>query len=87
MEVGVEINDPEQRLKYHYWPTKLTSVVDGFETAHYTPTGCGIGGSTRLYAGTLERLEPVDFSKQYLDHKMLLSVMPSIMHQLLMGLD
>ena len=65
-EVGVEINEPENRLKYHYWPTKLTSVVDGFETAHYTPTGCGIGGSTRLYAGTLERLEPIDFSKQYL---------------------
>lgn len=66
LDIDVEIEDPGDRVKYHYWPTKITSVVDNSESANFTPTGCGVGGSTRLYAGTLERLEPVDFLPQSL---------------------
>lgn len=64
LDIAVEIEDPVDRIKHHHWPTKITSIVDDYETANFTPTGCGIGGSTRLYAGTLERLEPVDFLPQ-----------------------
>jgi choline dehydrogenase-like flavoprotein len=63
-DIAVEIENPVDRIKYHHWPTKITSVVDNSESANFTPTGCGVGGSTRLYAGTLERLEPVDFLPQ-----------------------
>ncbi|PCJ49791.1 MAG: hypothetical protein COA74_04900 [Gammaproteobacteria bacterium] len=63
-DIDVELNDPADRISHHRWPTRITSIIDDFETTNFTPIGCGIGGSTRFYAGALERLEPIDFLPQ-----------------------
>jgi choline dehydrogenase-like flavoprotein len=53
--------DPEERLRFGRWPTKVTTVVDGRETQRWPSLGCGLGGTSTIYAATLERLAPEDF--------------------------
>lgn len=57
------ITDPVARLVRGCWPEMVSSTIDGREHAFYAPLGCGVGGSSVFYAGTLERPEPRD-----LDH-------------------
>ncbi|KEQ04505.1 GMC oxidoreductase [Pseudorhizobium pelagicum] len=55
--------DEQLRLQHGRWPTQILARVDGRETSFYPPLGCGAGGSTLLYAGTLERLSAADFEE------------------------
>jgi len=50
----------EARLVRGFWPEKVSGKVDGREHDFYAPLGCGAGGSSVFYAGTLERPEPRD---------------------------
>ncbi|MFN7024812.1 MAG: GMC oxidoreductase [Pseudorhizobium sp.] len=57
-------SDESVRLLHGRWPTQILGRVDGRETSFYPPLGCGAGGSTLLYAGTLERMAPADFENR-----------------------
>ena len=61
-----EETDPEKRLQSGKWPTQLTAYVDGKQSNVWAPLGCGVGGSTLLYAAALQRLRRSDFSPQRL---------------------
>lgn len=52
---------PARRMKQGRWPFALAGVVDGQPTSFFAPLGCGAGGSTLIYAATLERFSPADF--------------------------
>ena len=62
--VVVEVPDPDERIENGRWPTKLMGVVDGKKMNLWAPLGCGVGGSTLLYAAALQRLKPIDFEPQ-----------------------
>jgi len=62
--INVEIDNPNERLLNGRWPTKLTTVIDGIKSEIWAPLGCGLGGSSLLYAAALSRLEPIDFELQ-----------------------
>lgn len=49
-----------ERLEAAYWPERITTLVDGRESRIFAPLGCGAGGSSNLYAATLERFERSD---------------------------
>lgn len=59
-------SDRGKRLKHGHWPSRLRVEVDGAASEIYPALGCGAGGSTLLYAGTLGRLRPGDFATQRL---------------------
>jgi len=63
---GVEVEDlgVEERLDNGKWPKKLTAVVDGRRFDFWPPLGCGMGGSTLLYASALQRFRVEDFDRQ-----------------------
>lgn len=54
------ITEPAARLVRGCWPDRLSSKVDGRQHSFFAPLGCGAGGSSVFYAGTLERPEPRD---------------------------
>ncbi|MFN5513192.1 MAG: FAD-dependent oxidoreductase [Cyanobacteriota bacterium] len=65
--VQVEQEKPEERLKNGKWPNPLTTQVDHNPPKEFwAPLGCGLGGSTLLYAAALQRLRPSDFDCQTL---------------------
>lgn len=57
------VTDPAARMVRGYWPEPVDSTVNGQTQSLYAPLGCGVGGSSVFYAGTLEPPEPRD-----LDH-------------------
>ena len=57
-------SDPDKRLGAGRWPTKIAVTVDGNRSEIWPALGCGVGGSTLLYASALSRLEPEDFDPQ-----------------------
>ncbi len=59
--VEVEQEDPRERLQNGKWPTQLSARVDGALSHIWAPLGCGLGGSSLLYAAALQRLDPRDF--------------------------
>ena len=59
-----ETEEPKERLTAGRWPTKLTIKIDGKTSDIWAPLGCGLGGSSLLYAAALGRLEPLDFELQ-----------------------
>ena len=59
-----ETSTPEERLASGRWPTKLTTKINGFTSDIWAPLGCGLGGTSLLYAAALGRLEPFDFELQ-----------------------
>lgn len=61
VQLEVEPVTPEARLRVGRWPTKLRTVIDGETAEVWAPLGCGLGGSTTLYAATLERFDARDF--------------------------
>ncbi len=54
------IAEPAARLVRGFWPEKVFARINGREQAFFAPLGCGAGGSSVFYAGTLERPEPRD---------------------------
>lgn len=60
--VADELRDAESRLARARWPAAFAATLNGEETELLPPVGCGVGGSSLLYAAALERLEPVDFA-------------------------
>jgi choline dehydrogenase-like flavoprotein len=54
------VSDPQARLVRGYWPDKVTQLSGQRENSFFAPLGCGVGGSSVFYAGTLERPEPRD---------------------------
>ena len=60
---GEPARDPETRLREGRWPDNLEMAVDGRTIPLEGMRGCGVGGSTLLYAALLERLEPHDFAE------------------------
>jgi choline dehydrogenase-like flavoprotein len=58
----LESEDPEARLKDGKWPTKITGLIGGARAQFFAPLGCGLGGTTLLYAAALERFDPSDFA-------------------------
>lgn len=62
--VEIETEDPEERLQAGRWPYKLTTQVDGSNAELWAPLGCGVGGSSLLFAAAMSRLEPLDFDEQ-----------------------
>lgn len=55
-----DVADPLARIVRGYWPDKLEGKINGQLSSFFAPLGCGIGGSSVFYAGTLERPEPHD---------------------------
>lgn len=62
--VEVEQEDPNERLACGKWPTQLSTRVNGQDANIWAPLGCGLGGSTLLYAAALQRLQSNDLSQQ-----------------------
>lgn len=58
--MDADVEDHEQRLASAYWPERITTQVNGGESRIFAPLGCGAGGSSNLYAATLERFERSD---------------------------
>jgi len=59
--IQLESEDPSERLRNGNWPTKITRYIGETRSQFFAPLGCGLGGSTLLYAAALERFEPDDF--------------------------
>ncbi|MGF7151085.1 choline dehydrogenase-like flavoprotein [Sphingomonas zeicaulis] len=55
-----EPEDPAERLDRAHWPDRVSVTVDSRPTEMFAPLGCGAGGSSQLYAATLERFERSD---------------------------
>ena len=60
------ITDPSRLLQEGRWPSNLASTIDSKDSELVPALGCGVGGSTLLYAATLERLDPGDFEHRIL---------------------
>lgn len=56
-------SDPAVRIGAGRWPHPITLERDGRTTRFFAPMGCGVGGSTLLFAAALERFERADFSR------------------------
>jgi len=52
---------PDRRLGAGRWPDRISVTIDGSRRELFAPLGCGVGGSTLLFAGALERFERCDF--------------------------
>ncbi|PCK08880.1 MAG: glucose-methanol-choline oxidoreductase [Alteromonadaceae bacterium] len=63
---GIEVEDPnpQSRLDSAIWPTKLHAKIDNKSIDIWPPLGCGLGGSTLLYASALQRLRSADLEDQ-----------------------
>lgn len=59
--IVVEEEDPEKRLDSGRLPHKIKGLVDNTEITIWASLGCGVGGSTLLYASALQRMNPSDF--------------------------
>lgn len=64
--VAKDIEDPAARRAVGRWPGRLRSRIDGQSHDIFVPLGCGVGGSSLLYAAALDRMRPVDFDDQEL---------------------
>lgn len=52
--------DEAGRVRHGHWPLRFGTTVDEVKTDIFPALGCGVGGSTLLYAAALERLERHD---------------------------
>jgi choline dehydrogenase-like flavoprotein len=59
---GEDEDSPRARLRAGRWPLRLQEGSGARKTEFFAPLGCGIGGSTALYAAALERFQPSDFA-------------------------
>ncbi len=63
---AVMSDDPDYRIQRGRWPVRLDVRIDGTDSAIRPALGCGIGGSTLIYAAALGRLERDDFESRRL---------------------
>ena len=54
------LEDPAERMLAGRWPHRFATSVDEVKLDQFPALGCGVGGSTLLYAAALERLERHD---------------------------
>ncbi|MBX3707340.1 MAG: GMC family oxidoreductase [Pseudomonadales bacterium] len=54
----------EAARRHGQWTERINSAMDGRSSNILPPLGCGVGGSTLLYAATLGRLDPIDFESR-----------------------
>ncbi len=59
--VSVEPENEEQQYINGKWPTQIRTHIDGQPKDMWAPLGCGMGGSSLLYAAALQRLRSSDF--------------------------
>lgn len=59
--VAIEPENEEQQYINGKWPTQIGTKIDGSSHAMWAPLGCGMGGSTLLYAAALQRFRVSDF--------------------------
>jgi choline dehydrogenase-like flavoprotein len=59
--VETELTDPNDRMRSGHWPEQIDGVIDGSPSRFWAPLGCGLGGSSLLYAAALQRLRRRDF--------------------------
>lgn len=52
---------PDERLRRGRWPLPIQGRTSTGRVEFFAPLGCGTGGSTAIYAATLERFAPNDF--------------------------
>lgn len=53
--------DPTERMVNGKWPFQVSGTTDGNNFDIWAPLGCGLGGTSQLYAAALQRYEPMDF--------------------------
>lgn len=58
---GVDMAEGEELIRLGQWPDRIKGTVDGVTSAFLPSLGCGLGGSTLLYAAALERFQRDDF--------------------------
>lgn len=58
---GVDMPEGEELIRLGQWPDRIKGTVDGVTSAFLPSLGCGLGGSTLLYAAALERFQRDDF--------------------------
>jgi choline dehydrogenase-like flavoprotein len=58
---------PEEQLISGKFPTLIRATIDNSTTDILAPMGCGMGGSTLVYAAALQRLDKSDFEKRELE--------------------
>lgn len=58
-------NTNEGRLAQGKWPTPLSEQIEGVRRQFYAPLGCGVGGTTLIFAATMERMERSDFESRH----------------------
>jgi choline dehydrogenase-like flavoprotein len=56
--------DYHVRKKNGHWPSKIKGMTSFGERDSFVAIGCGVGGSTSIYAAQLERMHPSDFKPQ-----------------------
>ena len=49
------------RINQGHWPNKIAGISSFGKRDSYLSLGCGVGGSSLLYAAQLERMYPIDF--------------------------
>lgn len=54
-------DSPDARLSKGRWPERIEATTSFGKSEFFAPLGCGIGGTTALYAAALERFRPADF--------------------------
>jgi len=58
------VENPAQRLSIGRWPTRISAKIDATESETFVALGCGVGGSTLLYAAALERFTRSDMETE-----------------------
>lgn len=59
-ELDEMMSDPHARRIRGYWPKPVQATVNQRQMRFFAPIGCGVGGTSAFYAGTLERPERHD---------------------------
>lgn len=62
--VSIEPDTEHQQYINGKWPTRIRSKIDGEDHDMWAPLGCGMGGSSLLYAAALQRLKACDFEQR-----------------------
>ncbi|MFL0803868.1 MAG: GMC family oxidoreductase [Agarilytica sp.] len=60
--VSVEPENETQQYINGKWPTQIRTKINGTDHDMWAPLGCGMGGSSLLYAAALQRLRKSDFA-------------------------
>lgn len=62
--VSIEPETKQQQYINGKWPTQIRTKINGRDHDMWAPLGCGVGGSSLLYAAALQRLRKDDFESR-----------------------